>query len=195
MGRSFLFKLITELLRAPTSSQRNCKTLITSLKLLSHRDQSAPEISFFFFKKKAWQCHIRVWVESGITEALKNGTNFLGIKLAKPFLFFLISLCELTCHSEGGSRSSHIFTGNWRGVRVKVISFTLTTNSQFRLVLHSNMQWAPAVCHPGFWKPGDERETLFMPQDCPSSGQDTEKGPPFYLYKIEGPPSLKDLTA
>ena len=183
MGRSILLKLITELLRAPTSSQRNCKTLITSLKLLSHQDQPAPEISFI--KKKAWQCRIRVWIESRITEALKNGTHFLGIKLAKPFLFFLSHCVNSPVTQDedpGVSSCSHTFAGNWRGVRVKVISFTLTTNSQFRLVLHSNLQWAPAVCHPGFWKPGDERETMFMPQGCPSSGQDTEKGAP-ELYR------------
>ena len=37
---------------------------------------------------KAQQCPIGVWIEFRITEALKNWTNFLEIKLAKRFLFF-----------------------------------------------------------------------------------------------------------
>ena len=86
----------------PSSHHWNSFPIRTSLLLKSHFKKKK--------KKKAWQCHIRVWVESRITEALKNGTNFLGIKLAKPFLFFLISLCELTCHSEGGSRSFFTLT-------------------------------------------------------------------------------------
>ena len=164
MVRSFLFKLITDcskLLHLPKETVKplshcwNSFPVGTSLELKSH------------FFKKAWHCHIGVWMESRITEALKNWANFLGIKLAKTFLFFLISLYETSCHSEGESGSLFMLTYlHWKlkRVQVKIISFTLTTNSYFQLFLNSNMQWAPAVCQAPSWLPEAWRwETLLMP--------------------------------
>lgn len=61
-------------------------------KPLSHFRNSFPiwtSLPWNFHCFKALQCRIGVWMESRITEALKNWANFLEIQLAKRFLFFL----------------------------------------------------------------------------------------------------------
>lgn len=124
-------------------------------KPLSHFRNSFPiwtSLPWNFHCFKALQCRIGVWMESRITEALKNWANFLEIQLAKRFLFFLnLTLWSLlSLRSRTGS--FFMFTRlHWKWVQLKSISLALTTKPRSQLSRYSSTYWAPAVCQALSW--------------------------------------------